>query len=83
MKKLGARNWEDILQCSFPVFEDLLPEPFNTAVLDLLWVLANWHALAKLRMHTTSTVKHLKTATTVLGQRLRHFKKSVCSEFAT
>lgn len=83
MKKLGARDWEDILQCSLPVFEGLLDEPYNTIVLDLLWALATWHALAKLRMHTSLTVTYLDDATTVLGQNLRHFKNNLCDHFAT
>ncbi|KAF9455143.1 hypothetical protein BDZ94DRAFT_1127669, partial [Collybia nuda] len=29
MKQLAARDFEDLLQCAIPVFEDLLPEPHN------------------------------------------------------
>ncbi|KAF8815986.1 hypothetical protein BYT27DRAFT_7185715 [Phlegmacium glaucopus] len=29
MKKLAGRDFEDLLQCSLPVFEHLLPEPHN------------------------------------------------------
>lgn len=67
MKKLGARDLEDLTQCSIPVFEGLLPEPFNSTLMDLLWDLATWHALAKLRMHTSSTIVHLERVTTALG----------------
>ncbi len=83
MKKLGARDFEDLLQCSIPVFENLLPEPFNTVMMDLLWDLATWHGLAKLRMHTTSTLTHLDHATTALGKSLRQFKERVCSHYVT
>ncbi|KAJ6619167.1 hypothetical protein B0H10DRAFT_1794003 [Mycena sp. CBHHK59/15] len=53
MKKMAARNYEDLLQCAIPVFEGLLPEPHNNTVLNLLFTFAEWHVLAKLRMHTT------------------------------
>ncbi|THG93149.1 hypothetical protein EW026_g8011 [Hermanssonia centrifuga] len=57
MKKLAARDWEDMLQVAIPVFEGLLDadQSHNRLVLDLLFELARWHALAKLRMHTDST----------------------------
>ncbi|KAI0083358.1 hypothetical protein BDY19DRAFT_858286, partial [Irpex rosettiformis] len=83
LKKLGARDFEDILQCSIPVLEGLLLEPYNSTVLDLLWTLTTWHALAKLRMHTTTTLKHLTHTTTALGRFLRQFKEHVCTHFVT
>ncbi|KAI0667873.1 hypothetical protein C8Q78DRAFT_1071605 [Trametes maxima] len=45
-KKLAAPDYEDLLQCSLPVFEGLLPPRFNRIVLDMLFVLATWHAHA-------------------------------------
>ena len=66
-----------------PVFESLLPEPHNTLVLDLLFVLCTWHACAKLRLHTTTTVNYLKEATHALGFLLRKFAKKTCSAFDT
>ena len=83
MKKLAARDFEDILQCALPVFEGLLDEPFNTIVLDLLFLLATWHALAKLRMHTDTTVQALRDVTRALGVGMRRFKAHVCAHFAT
>ncbi|KAJ6457005.1 hypothetical protein C8R47DRAFT_1248481 [Mycena vitilis] len=83
MKKLAARNFEDLLQCALPVFEDLLDEPHNKIVLDLLFTLAYWHSLAKLRMHTDFTVSQLAEVTTLLGRLLRYFKKVTCAAFAT
>lgn len=70
-----------IPQCAIPVFEGLLPEPYNSVILDLLFTLAEWHALAKLRMHTESTVELLRGATRTLGQTLRRFQKKVCDAF--
>lgn len=55
------------------MFEDLLPEPFNTLVLDLLFELATWHGLAKLRLHTDTTLSFLDTSTTRLGKIFRRF----------
>ncbi|OBZ68473.1 hypothetical protein A0H81_11674 [Grifola frondosa] len=54
LKQLAAHDYEDILQmqCSIPAFEGLLPEPHNKVLMDLLFVFAQWHGLAKLRMHT-------------------------------
>lgn len=49
----------------------------------LLFRLAEWHGLAKLRMHTDSTLSHLDSATTTLGQELRRFSRVTCSSFRT
>ncbi|KAJ7290637.1 hypothetical protein C8J57DRAFT_1611754 [Mycena rebaudengoi] len=83
MKKLAARNFEDILQCALPVFEDLLDEPHNKIVQDLLFTLAYWHGLAKLRLHTDSTLNTLKDVTTQLGRQLRYFRRVTCAAFTT
>lgn len=70
-------------KCSIPVFEGLLPEPYNSVLLDLLFTLAEWHALAKLRIHTESTLSLLQFGTRSLGQLLRRFKSKVCDSFDT
>lgn len=36
--------------------------------------MAEWHALAKLRMHTEVTLKHLENATVAIGKELRSFR---------
>jgi hypothetical protein len=51
----------------------LLPEPLNKIVLDLLWECACWHALAKLRLHTETTVRLLESFTMTLGCATRRF----------
>jgi hypothetical protein len=51
MKKLAAHDFEDLLQCSIPTFEDLLDGPHNKCLMKLLYRTAEWHMLAKLRMH--------------------------------
>lgn len=70
-------------KCSIPVFEGLLPEPHNKIVIDLLFILAHWHGLAKLRMHSDLTLDILDQQTTELGEHLRHFKAKVCTAYAT
>jgi hypothetical protein len=62
--------------------EHLLPEPHNTLILDLLFTLCTWHASAKLRLHTTTTLSYLKEATRSLGFILRKWTKA-CSAFDT
>lgn len=63
--------------------EGLLPEPHNTTTLDLIFVLATWHALAKLGIHTDTTLRLLDTATTALGAGLRYFVGVTCPNFKT
>ena len=57
-----------------PAVEGLLCEPYNGQLLTLLYRLAEWHALSKLRMHTEHTLEHLDNATTVIGSELRSFQ---------
>lgn len=45
--------------------------------------MAQWHGLAKLRLHTDDTLVHLDKLTTDLGDQLRKFKKKTCSAFET
>ena len=72
-----------LCQCAIPAFGGLLDTKNNVIVLDLLFELATWHALAKLRLHTESTVCELEYSTTHLGRILRKFSKTTCEEFVT
>jgi len=72
-----------LIQCAIPVFEGLLPEPHNTRVLKLLFDLAHWHGLAKLRMHMEATLELLSQATIAFGNGMREFQVKMCSAFAT
>jgi hypothetical protein len=65
------------------VFDGLLEEPHNGRVLKLLFELAHWHGLAKLRMHTDTTLDILAQLTITLGDTFREFKAETCSAFAT
>lgn len=71
-------------QCALPVLEGFIPNAvLDKAVLNLLFSLADWHALAKLRMHTDSTLELLWLATTTLRSQLHVFVKNVCPQFNT
>lgn len=70
-------------QCAIPVFEGLLDHPHDGILQTLLFELATWHALAKLRLHTESTVKALEHSTTRLGKAIREFESRTCSTFPT
>jgi hypothetical protein len=65
------------------VLEGLLPAPHGDRLLRLLYVFAQWHGLAKLRLHTEHTVALLDDCTTQLGQELREFVDKTCSTIAT
>lgn len=83
MKKLAARDFEDILQCIIPVIEGLLDEPHNTRLLKLLYRTAEWHAFAKLRMQSDVTILQLEELTKELGVLMRSFKNTTCAEIHT
>jgi hypothetical protein len=51
--------------------------------MSLLYVMAYWHGLAKMRMHTESSVRLLDATYTVMGSHLRHFQQVVCPKFIT
>lgn len=70
-------------KCSIPVFDGLLPDEHNKIVLDLLFIMAHWHGLAKLRMHSDLTLQILDQQTTDLGEQLRQFKNKVCAAYQT
>jgi len=52
-------------------------------VMTLLYRIAEWHAFAKLRLHTESTLQFLERRTTELGQLTRKFRDATQSAFAT
>ncbi|EIW80601.1 hypothetical protein CONPUDRAFT_57638, partial [Coniophora puteana RWD-64-598 SS2] len=84
MKRIAARDFEDILQCSMPVFEGILPnETHNKTLLDLLFDLSYWHAHAKLRLHTDLTLSQFDQAVISLGSSARKFQSQVCPLYDT
>ncbi|KAG9089568.1 hypothetical protein FRC06_001484 [Ceratobasidium sp. 370] len=75
MGRIAARDFEDILQCCGPIFKGLLPKDCDELAQTLLFLFTEWHGLAKLRLHTTSTLKIFKSVTAKLGTALRGFAK--------
>lgn len=51
--------------------------------MELLFTLAHWHALAKLRQHTDFSLSILESVTAQLGRLLRDFKAKVCDVYDT
>jgi len=49
----------------------------------LLYRTAEWHAIAKLRMHTDSTLEHLRRLTKEFGGLMWQFRDQMCSQFNT
>ena len=71
------------LKCAIPAFEHLLPAPHNDRILTLLFELAYWHSLAKLRLHMDTTISFLETLTRRLGHYVWHFATTTCNAFHT
>ena len=65
------------------MFDGLFEGSDNKNVLKLLYLLAHWHGIAKLRVHTESTLAILDANTSLLGKQLRHFKKTICPKYPT
>ncbi|KAJ3821654.1 hypothetical protein F5880DRAFT_1485705 [Lentinula raphanica] len=86
MKKLAARDFEDLLQCAIPVFEGLqlsTKNSYDSKLITLLYRTAEWHALAKLRMHTEDTLDYLQILTRQFGKLMREFRDLSSSLFTT
>ncbi|KAL1936950.1 hypothetical protein VTO73DRAFT_3264 [Trametes versicolor] len=82
-KQLAARDYEDFLIVMIPAFEGLLPLRDNQTTADLLFELANWHGLAKLRMHTEITLSIFRASTTYMTEAVRHFAATTCENWET
>ena len=52
-------------------------------MLDLLFELATWHALAKLRIHTDKMLDLLVASTKTLTSAMRRFLQETCKAFRT
>jgi len=70
-------------QCCIPCFEGLLPAPHNDSIVKLLFLASYWHSLAKLRLHSETTLKVLDNVTVLFARALRHFKEVTCPCFNT
>ncbi|KAK7689513.1 hypothetical protein QCA50_007305 [Cerrena zonata] len=80
---LGAESYVPTV-CCLPVLEGLFHDTtHDRAIQDLIFTLAEWHACAKLRLHTTSTLSTLKDLTRLFGIRIRHFANKLTPEYDT
>ena len=66
-----------------PVFDGLLPDRHNNDIQSLLFTTAEWHTLAKMRLHTDSTLAWLDESTKAFGKQIRSFQSHTCSFFDT
>ncbi|KAH9039665.1 hypothetical protein EDB85DRAFT_2141171 [Lactarius pseudohatsudake] len=83
LSKLAARDYEDILQCAIPAFDGLFLEEDNRRISELLFLLATWHAYAKLRLHTDTTLDMFEAVGAALCQALRYFATVTCPRYTT
>jgi hypothetical protein len=66
-----------------PVFDGLLPAEHDKDIQSLLFTTAEWHTLAKMRLHTDSTLTWLDESTKAFGRQIRRFQSYTCSFFDT
>lgn len=52
-------------------------------MLELLFICAHWHGLAKLRLHSDNTLHIMDDVTAELGTQFREFCDKICPEFQT
>ena len=71
--------WLLIIQCAYLIFEGLLPQTHNKIDLELIFALAVWHGLVKLRMHSEHTLCLLQDATESLGAWFQKFQSETCA----
>jgi hypothetical protein len=72
-----------LCQCAIPVCLGLLDGEDNLRLTTVLFQLAHWHGLAKLRLHTDITLAQLQKATDELGLVMRAFRDETCVKFNT
>ena len=66
-----------------PVIEGLLPAPHDAIVLDMLFALAEFHAFAKMRLHTERTLELFEKSIKTLGESVRKFETVTCAAYDT
>ena len=70
-------------ECSIPAFDGLFYEEDNRSISELLFLLSTWHACAKLRLHTDTTLEMFETVAKALCRALRHFAAVTCPRYTT
>ena len=76
-------SWLVRKQCAIPVFDRLLPDHCNDFILELLFICAHWHGLAKLRLHSDNTLDIMDDMTPKLGSQFCEFHDKICPQFQT
>lgn len=66
-----------------PVIEGLLPAPHNAIVLNMLFALAEFHAFAKMCLHTERTLELFEKSIKTLGEAVRKFETVTCTAYDT
>jgi hypothetical protein len=66
-----------------PVFDGLFPDEDDRSIKELLFLLVTWHAYAKLRLHTDTTLDMMEIVCTSLCQVLRLFATVICPWYST
>ena len=66
-----------------PVIEGLLPAPHDAIVLDMLFALVEFHAFAKMRLHTERTLELFEKSIKTLGEAVRRFETVTCAAYNT
>lgn len=61
----------------------VVPPCHDVTVQSLLYRFAQWHALAKLRLHSQSTLSLFENTFKILSKQLRAFRDLTCTAFAT
>ncbi|KAH7903466.1 hypothetical protein BJ138DRAFT_1107647 [Hygrophoropsis aurantiaca] len=69
--------------CAILTFEGFFPVPHDNIIRTLLFQLAEWHALAKLRLHTDESLELLDNSLKALATQLRKFQRLTCAAFET
>ncbi|EJD40006.1 hypothetical protein AURDEDRAFT_70627, partial [Auricularia subglabra TFB-10046 SS5] len=82
MTRMTAHEYANMLECAPPCFEGLFGE-WDNEIQVLLFTLALWHSLAKLRIHTDSTLSRLRHVTCDFGEAIRKFQTGCCEAFDT
>ncbi|KIM66382.1 hypothetical protein SCLCIDRAFT_110388, partial [Scleroderma citrinum Foug A] len=83
MSQRVTRHFEDMLQCLIPAFKGLFPVKHNALIKTLLFHLSEWHALAKLQMHSDDSLAQLDQAQKKLGAEIQQFQRKTCDKFKT
>ena len=65
------------MQCIIPAVNGLLPIEHEEVILRMLFTLATYHALGKMRIHTEYTLSYWEHATVCLSNELQHFHDQI------